>query len=241
MNRHSKLVTILGVIALAVIVTVYSLFDSLFAGTLTDAATSGNTNTVANLNYDPLVTVVPDGARGGKPQPLSTDPQRGAEKPSVVIVEFGDFECEGCASMAPVMDQIVEAYPTEVLHVWKDFPIPSAHPYSETAAQAARCAQEQDAFWQYHDELFEVQKTFALQPWYNIADRLGLDDEDFAACLDNEVKDALVVQGYFIARTFEIDETPSYFINDELVTGVKTYAELKALVDQAIEKAKTQS
>lgn len=242
MNKHSTLVTTLGVIALAVIVTAYAFFDSLFAGTLTDAATSGKTNVSStNLGYDPLVTVVPEGARGGKPQPLATDPQRGAEQPTVVIVEFGDFECEGCAAMTPIIDQILEAYPNDVLHVWKDYPLPSVHPYAETAAQAARCAQDQAAFWEYHDELFAAQKTFPLRPWASIASRLGLDEDNFQSCLDNQLKDALVVQGYFIARTFEIEETPAYFINDQFVTGVKTYEEFKALVDQAIAKGKTQS
>lgn len=174
---------------------------------------------------------------GGLPKPLDTDPQRGASQPVVTIIEFGDFQCEHCADMAPILDQLVQEFPNDVLHVWKDFPIPALHPYAEIAAQAARCAQDQDRFWEYHDVLLERQGTFPLTPWYDIADEVGLDAEQFEQCLTSNTYERLVVSGFMVARTLDIETAPSYYINDRLLTGPQTYESLQELVTSEIQSA----
>ncbi|HLD22156.1 MAG TPA: thioredoxin domain-containing protein [Patescibacteria group bacterium] len=194
-------------------------------------------NEVLQQNEDPFVTVVPKGVVGGKPQPLDTDPQHGAQTPTVIIVEFGDFECEACAIMAPFMKRIIEAYPNDVLHVWKDYPIPALHPYSEQAALAARCAQSQGRFWEYHDVLFEKQDLFILSPWNDIASTLKLDSQKFSTCMEKKEKEALVVQGYYIGKTLEIAEAPTYYINDQVLHGIQSYETLTTLIDNEISNA----
>jgi protein-disulfide isomerase len=138
--------------------------------------------------------------------------------------------------MSPIFAQLVREYPNDVSLVWKDFPLPTVHLFSQTAANAARCAQDQDKFWEYHDALFTAQDTFALNPWADIASDLSMDTGTFNSCLDARTHDALVVQGYFVARTFSLEQAPSYFINGTLVSGKKTYEELKAIVDAEIAK-----
>lgn len=237
--QHPAWIFGIAIVCLLLLLSATSLFDIVFGGGQKNTQTT-NTNSARNtarVTEDPLVTVVPKDVVAGTPQPLSSDPQIGATNPTVTIVEFGDFECEDCATMSPVFAQAVREYPNDVRLVWKDFPLPEKHLFAETAAIAARCAQDQDAFWQYHDALFEQQDTFGVGPWEDIADTLGLKSTEFENCLSTKQHRSLVVQGYFVARTFSLDTAPAYYINDNLVTGVKTYAELKAL----IETAKTES
>ena len=238
--KHSTLFFGLAVICMVCLITFKAIFDILFTGASSaktnSNAAAANTNGQSVVNSDPLVTVVPKDVLAGSPQPLSSDPQVGAKNPTVTIVEFGDFECEDCAAMSPIFARIVREYGTDVSLVWKDFPLPKTHLYSQAAANAARCAQDQGKFWEYHDALFEQQKTFALSPWTDIATQLSLDTTTFSSCFDSRTHDALIVQGYFIARTFSLDQAPAYFINGTLVSGKKTYEELKALVETEIAK-----
>jgi len=203
----------------------------------TDSTPKTTKNTAVTKNVtpaeDPLVTVVPKDIVTGTPQPLSSDPQIGAVDPTVTIVEFGDFQCDDCATMSPIFAQIVKDYPKDVRLVWKDFPLPEKHLFAEQAALAARCAQDQGAFWEYHDALFAQQSSFALKPWETIASSLSLKKTAFSDCLAARTHHALIVQGYFVARTFNLDQAPAYYINDTLVVGVKTYEEIKALVEAA--------
>lgn len=242
-ERHAKIVFIFGAIGVICFLVVAGFVGQLFRKNDSGA----NTNTInaeqsknQNAQSDPFVTVVPKEVLGGKPQPLPTDPQRGAAKPTITLVEFGDFECQSCAAMDPIIDQLVKDYPNDILHVWKDFPIPTQHPHAEIAAQAARCAQKQndEAFWQYHDLLFSSQDTFILEPWVEIATDLELDTDAFTQCLESGETESLVVQGYFIGRTLSVEEAPTYYINNRVVSGQKTYEELKEIIDNEINEAK---
>lgn len=241
-HKNYILLTV-AVVAIVVFFIIYFLVVRLFAPANSTSAkeeSSGQVVAGNQLQSDPLVTVVPKEVRGGRPQPLDTDPKEGAAQPAVILMEFGDYECAACASMAAIIDQLLAAYPDDLQHVWKDFPIPAQHPYAATAAEAARCAQDQDAFWEYHEALLQQQKTFILNPWASIADELNLDGTALINCLESGVKKQLVLQGYFIARTLELDRTPSYYINDQQILGSQTYEALKAIIDQEIADQKQQ-
>ncbi len=240
-KNRAVLIFVLGAVCIAILFVASATVTNHAASDIdqgTETATNGEVVSGSAMPYDPLITQVPSGIDGSDstPRPLTTDPQRGAASPTVTIVEFGDFECEACKRMSPIIEQIVQEYPNDVLHVWKDFPIPRLHENSETAAMAARCAQDQDSFWAYHDLLFFDQDQFILNPWVSIAEDIGLDTETFSECVSGTSKKQLVVQGYYIAKTLQIDSAPSYFINDTFVTGEKTIEEMRVLVEQEIEK-----
>lgn len=221
---------LVGFIAVAVFIS--QVFEATFPQTTIVDVT--NTNDANTLPYDPLVTVTPKEFLGGAPTVLVDDPVRGSSTPTVTIIEFGDFQCEGCASMVSVLDRVVEEYPNDVRHVWKDFPIPAQHPQSEQAAVAARCAYEQDAFWGYHDLLLSRQGEFSLGQWADWATELELNTEQFTTCLSSTATKEKVVQGYFIARSLDLDATPQYYVNGRFVEGPVSYEELKSIVDGAI-------
>ncbi|NIW46952.1 MAG: thioredoxin domain-containing protein, partial [Gammaproteobacteria bacterium] len=69
---------------------------------------------------------------------------------------------------------------------------------SQMAAEASECAADQDAFWEYHDALFENlggenRGSFSEENLIGFADSLGLDTETFSECLATD-KYAQVVQ-----------------------------------------------
>ncbi len=111
------------------------------------------------------------------------DPQVGAEAPIITIVEFADFTCEACVEASTNLARLLNTYPDEVRIVWKDFPNESKSPEATPAAVAARCAAEQNAFWQYHDELFLRQNQLGSDTYTAIAEALGLNTRTFESCV----------------------------------------------------------
>lgn len=246
-SGQGKMFFTLGLIAVGVLFTIWSFGSQLYEDSfpsqggdtdLVETAASDQSDQPDYSDYkaegDPFVSVPPEGTRGGRPQELESDPRRGASGASVVIVEFGDFECAECATMAPILDQLLDEYPDDILHIWKDYPLPTKHPFSETAARAARCAQEQGSFWEYHDLLLERQFEFVTQPWSDLAVELELDEGRFSECLSSGKTEELVVQGFFIGRTLELEKAPSYFVNNQFISGAATYSELKQIIDQEL-------
>lgn len=236
---HERALLIIGIFAVVFLVIITLFFNSVLGTTGKSALTQETTQatiTSEGIGYDPLVTFVPDEYRGttGIPQPLDSDPARGASTPVISIIEFGDFQCEVCAQMSSVMSSIVKKYPNQVRHYWKDFPLADQHEQAEEAAMAARCASEQGAFWEYHDKLFEYQDEFLLAPWNDIAISVGIDETAFATCLSTEKTKKVVTESYFTAKSLGIEEVPTYYIGDTQLSGLLTEAEISTIIDAAI-------
>lgn len=84
---------------------------------------------------------------------------KGDKNAPITIYEFSDFECPFCEKFySGAYKQIVDEYikPGKAKIVFKDFPL-SIHAQAQKAAEAGRCAQEQNKFWEMHDKLFELQ------------------------------------------------------------------------------------
>jgi len=122
---------------------------------------------------------------------LEGDWVKGAEKPSVTIIEYSDFQCPSCAAMEPVLAQILEDFPDDVQFIYRHFPLigepdSTIHDKAAISTQAAEAAGRQDAFWEMHDILFEQQAEWTEMSeeefiaWATAqAEALELDTEQF--------------------------------------------------------------
>jgi len=122
----------------------------------------------------------------------SADHIRGNPNASVKIVEYSDMECPFCKSFHPTMQRIVDEYGDKVAWVYRHFPLDSIHSKARPEAIAAECANElggNDAFWQFTDRFFEVtpsnNQTDIETALPQIAREIGLNESQFAACLES--------------------------------------------------------
>jgi protein-disulfide isomerase len=84
---------------------------------------------------------------------IARAPTRGPATAPVSLVEFSDFECPFCAVTAPVVRQLLLAYPSQLRFAFKHYPLPM-HKESPLAHEAAAAAADQGKFWEMHDLLF---------------------------------------------------------------------------------------
>lgn len=106
---------------------------------------------------------------------------------------------------------------------------------SQWAAEASECAGEQDAFWQYHDKLFESQNgenqgAFSKDNLKTFAKDLGLKTDQFDQCLDSGKYTQAVQQQTQAAQQLGVQSTPSFFINDWLVLGALPVEEFDSYI-----------
>ena len=119
------------------------------------------------------------------------------------------------------------------------WPMLDLGPNSRTAAAAAYCVGEQDvdAYWQYHDLLFEQQSDVyrAERDYFvNTAVSLGIDLQPFANCLDSgrglEAVEALDAA----RRELGIVNRPTFDINGARVIGNQPYPIFASTIDDAL-------
>lgn len=167
------------------------------------------------------VTVTREGAPIAKLETKATDPILGKRNAPITLFVFSDFGCDHCASVVPVLKQLVEKH-DNVRVVWKDVPVTQFPAPSAPAHLAARCAARQNKFWEYHDKLFEQQAQLTEPTFFAIAEELKLKQEPFRACFAEKKLQTLVDANLALAQSLGVDSSPYFFIDDERFSGYRT-------------------
>lgn len=185
---------------------------------------------IASKRIDKVTVTANTASTITTPSVSIADPQLGAQDAAVVIVEYADFTCESCKTASTALAQLVNAYPDDVRLVWKDFPNESKSDEATPSAIAARCADAQNAFWPFHDELFLRQSQLAPATYTAIAEALDLNTTAFASCIATNEPLPRVRKAYEEGLALNITATPTLFINSERYTGSIRFDELESMV-----------
>ena len=162
------------------------------------------------------------------------DPSIGNENAKVTIIEAGCFGCPFTRLAEPVIKQIISHYGDKILFVYKDFPMSSAHPGADTAAEASHCANEHGKYWEYRDVLFENLGKNSFEDLMKFAGDLGLDTDQFSECLTSHKYKSKVDADFREAFEIGVYGTPTFFIIDQVVVGPKTFNEFKQIIDSEL-------
>lgn len=167
-------------------------------------------------------------------------PTKGNEDAPLTIVEFSDFQCPYCARINPTLEKVKEKYGDQVRFVFRQFPLNNIHPQAQKAAEAALCAFDQDKFWEMHDAMFAGQSALGVDALKTKAGELGLDGEEFAACLDSGRHQTTVNADAAEGRQLGVTGTPALFVNGRTVAGgAASFESLSALLDEELERLGT--
>ncbi len=167
------------------------------------------------------------------PEVVAEEISKGPAEARVTIVEYGDFNCPSCRAyhQLGIIDQVLAQFPGEVRFVWRHFPVIT--PSSPDLAEAAECAADQGAFWEFHDLLFDAAPTGRRQ-MVGFAEQLGLDTEAFSLCFESRGYRAAVEDQMREAFGHGFRGTPSFMINDTPLAGPPTYQLLMSLVEDQL-------
>ncbi len=117
-------------------------------------------------------------------------PLLGSPDAPVLLMEFSNFSCPGCAQYHPEIKRIIEKHVNSgaAALIFAPMVFNVGEDPSYIAAQAALCAEQQGKFWQMSDALFEIHtlrgsRSFTRANVTQAARDLSLDDAAFADCL----------------------------------------------------------
>jgi protein-disulfide isomerase len=166
----------------------------------------------------------------------ATDPSIGSANAPITIVEFSDFQCPFCQRAAPTLKQIRDKYGDKVRIVWKDYPLTQIHPQAFKAAEAARCADEQGKFWEFHDHLFANQQALQPDNLKQYAADMKLDAAKFNACLDTSKYAERVRDGVAAGTRLGVNSTPTTYINGRFLEGAQPYEVFTSVIDEELSR-----
>lgn len=138
----------------------------------------------------------------------------GSRDAPVTIVEYTDLQCPYCARFsAQTLPALRKDFidKGKVRLVSRDLPL-AFHQYAAPAAVAARCAGEQDKYWEFREQVFQRQKDLASEPYAAIATALGLDGGKFTSCRQDPARAKTVQIDRAAANALGITGTPTFLI-----------------------------
>lgn len=177
--------------------------------------------------------------------PGPADHAQGAPDAAVTLVEYGDYECPFCARAYPVIRALQNRFgPEQLCHVYRHFPLASAHPSAWTLALAAEAAAHAGKFWEMHDALCEAHEAFFGR---GTSDDRAL-DVTLRACAARAGLEPAAVSGWLAANQEQVaarirsevaagarsgvNGTPCFFVDGERFDGEPE--ELVGLIEQRL-------
>lgn len=164
-------------------------------------------------------------------------PSKGSEKAEVTIVKFEDFQCPYCKAVQPNFQEVLKRYDGKVRLVHKDLPLDQIHPQARQAAEAARCADDEGKFWEYHDRLYASSPNAAPEDLRLYAKDLGLNQELFDKCLARGKYKAAIQKDLNEAANLGLTGTPAFFINGRELSGAQSVQAISQIIDEELSRA----
>jgi len=109
---------------------------------------------------------------------------------------------------------------------------------------AARAAQEQGKFWEYHDLLYENQGpqnsgTFSDERLIGFAREAGLDAEQFEESFRGGEYEDVVEKVFREAQDAGIQGTPTFFINGRILVGAQPLETFEQVIEEELRRAES--
>jgi protein-disulfide isomerase len=119
---------------------------------------------------------------------------------------------------------------------WRDFPYRGQE--SVNAAVAARSAQAQGRFWEYHDLLYDSQSSgFSDEHLTELAREAGLDTQRFENDYRSGRYESSVRADFQQGLNAGVNGTPTFFINGKMLVGLQPVGVFENAIEDARREA----
>jgi protein-disulfide isomerase len=165
----------------------------------------------------------------------------------VTLVEYTDYQCPFCKrhhdrTFAELKKNYVDT--GRIRYVVRDLPL-SFHEMAVPAAIAARCAGEQDRFWEARDALFAVKGDLTPDVIRAAVLAVGLDAARYDTCVQNPATLAAMQADEDEARSAGVSGTPSFVVGRAAngtvegtsISGAQPYAAFATRLDALLAEA----
>jgi protein-disulfide isomerase len=183
---------------------------------------------------------LPPGVQKGPPPQVDFEgwPSMGNPNAPVTIVEYSDFACPFCARFNEELKPLIQEQYVDtgiVRFVYKDFVVVGG----DRAAEAAHCAAEQGAFWQYQD-LLSARHAEDRGRWADAnvhrayAAELGLNADALAECFEERRYQEKVLASTREAGRNGGRGTPFFLVNNIRISGLAPLATFQWAIEYAL-------
>ena len=209
---------------------------------------NNNTSGIDVSGYDPQTIIEATDVNGN-----IGDHVRGKSDSKVIVVEYADLSCPGCASMMPRMSALYEDYKDEVAFVFRHFPLKD-HKNSRSASAAIESAGFQDYYWEMLEALYSNRSDWLYATGQERTDIYARifkevapngDEAKFRADMNDANIEKKISFDYTLGqKRSNVTMTPSIYVNGEAIdvsregiTFDDIMSEIKKIIEDKLKDA----
>ncbi|WP_238985875.1 DsbA family protein [Kineococcus radiotolerans] len=138
----------------------------------------------------------------------------------VTVVEFLDFECEGCLAAYPLVERLRQQYAGRVTFVARYFPLPG-HANAMNAALAVEAAAQQGRFEAMYQRMYQTQgewgeqQVSAAATFRGYADSLGLDLGAYDRAVNDPATRERIEKDVADGLGLGLEGTPTFYLDGQ--------------------------
>ncbi len=161
----------------------------------------------------------------------------------VVLIEYGDFQCPGCASFHKNFQPVMDEYEDSIAFVYRHFPLTSIHPNARAAAATVEAAGMQDKYWDMWHLVFSTQNQWGTlngpqrdSQFREYAADLKLDIDQFNEDISSTKVSQKINFDQALGKANDVTGTPALYLNGEVLETDKynTTDAIRSTLDAAI-------
>ena len=171
--------------------------------------------------------------------PTADEHIRGNPDARIALVEYSDFDCPFCSQFHETAQEVVDAYPEDVMWVYRHFPLESIHPEALDKAIASECVASlggSNAFWDFADLMFG-NNGYTADDISEVAGQVGVGESALSECMAGDLAADAVDEDLGTATIAGVQGTPGNFLVDmETGEAITLYGAVPfSTVENAIE------
>ncbi len=214
---------------------------ALFGGLITWTALKDDEKPLNVGEYKSTEIIPGDENNGG----IGDHVRGNATDAKVIVVEYADLQCPGCASAMPNVHKLFEQYGDRVAFIYRNFPI-SGHQNARAAAAAAESAGFQGYYWEMVEIIYANRADWIYESGNSRTDVFVSLFKDIAPEGDvdkfkNDMSDSNIEKkinfDYTLGRdTDKVGGTPAFYVNGDKINveEVETQDDLKNAIENKI-------
>jgi protein-disulfide isomerase len=166
---------------------------------------------------------------------LKDVPFKGPASAPVQVVEYSDFLCPYCRSIAGAFASFVPQAGDRVAVFFKNYPLDAAcnpsiknsiHPGACVLAMGGLCAQDQGKFWPYHDKVFGSElRAPKFEDVVRLGAEAGLEVAALQSCLGADATRKRLSAEIEEAQRVGVQATPTLFINGKKLPRINDFVQ----------------
>ncbi|MFK7744079.1 MAG: DsbA family protein [Roseobacter sp.] len=149
----------------------------------------------------------------------------------ITLVEFMDYRCGFCKRAFNEVEKLLEA-DGNIRFVVKEFPILGEQSVlASRYAIATKLVAGDDAYKAFHDALMTYNGDISMTSLRRLSNNFGFDSNSIEARMDDPIITEQLRTTRALAQALQINGTPSFVLEDEMLRGFLPFDQLQLIVD----------